>query len=81
MIESEAGVDGAQQPVQDLVQPGTSTLCMIVNKAPSDKTTAALSKCGTVLKSSLPTGIEREVQEGPHGAEQRVVAVTGGTPS
>ncbi|WP_204014857.1 DUF1269 domain-containing protein [Virgisporangium aurantiacum] len=36
-----------EQPVQDRVKPGTSALFMIVNKAPSDKTMAALSRCGT----------------------------------
>jgi uncharacterized membrane protein len=71
-----------KQQVQDLVQPGTSAPFMIVNKMPSDKTIAALSKYGgTVLKSSLPTDVEKEIQEALHGAEQPAVAATCGTPS
>jgi len=71
-----------KQQVQDLVQPGTSALFMILNKVPSDKTIAALSKYGgTVLKSWLPTDVEKEIQEALHGAEQPAVASTGGTPS
>jgi len=40
-----------------------------------------LSKYGdTVLKSSLPTDVERKLQEALHGAEQPTLAATGRAP-
>ena len=65
----KAGVDKAfQNKVRDMVQPGTSALFLIADKVASNKAVAALSKYGgTVLKSSLPTEAEEELQEALHG--------------
>ena len=57
-----------QQEVRDMVGPGTSALFMIVDRVPSDKAVAALSKYGgRVLKSSLSSDAERQIQEALHG--------------
>jgi uncharacterized membrane protein len=57
-----------QAQVRDLVQPGTSALFMIVERATPDRAIAALSAYGgTVLKSSLSQEDERELQEALHG--------------
>ena len=57
-----------QQQVRDLVQPGTSALFMIVERATPDKAVAALSRFGgTVLKSSLSEEDEKQLQEALHG--------------
>jgi uncharacterized membrane protein len=57
-----------QQEVRDMVGPGTSALFMIVDRVPSDKAIAALSKYGgRVLKSSLSSEAERRLQEALHG--------------
>ena len=57
-----------QDQVRDLVQPGTSALFMIVERATPYKAIAALSRFGgTVLKSSLSQEDERELQEALHG--------------
>lgn len=59
-----------QQEVRDMVQPGTSALFLIVDKVTPDKAIAALSKYGgRVLKTSLPTDAERQLQEALHGPE------------
>src|ERR1051325_2590413 len=43
-----------QQQVRDMVQPGTSALFLVIEKATPDKAVAAMSKFGgTVLKTSL----------------------------
>lgn len=50
--------------VRDLVQPGTSALFLMVEHVPSDKVIAALSRYGgTVLRSSLDSKAEAELQE------------------
>lgn len=66
----KAGIDKQfQQEVRDMVKPGTSALFMIVEKVPTDKAVQALSHYGgTVLKSSLSTDAERELQEALHGS-------------
>jgi uncharacterized membrane protein len=57
-----------QQQVRDLVQPGTSALFMILERATPDKAVAALSRFGgTVLKSSLSEEDEKQLQEALHG--------------
>jgi uncharacterized membrane protein len=57
-----------QQQVRDMVKPGTSALFVVVEKVTPDKAVAALSQYGgTVLKSSLSSETERELQEALHG--------------
>src|SRR6476646_6827418 len=54
--------DDFRQRVQDLVQPGTSALMVIVRKTTPDKFTEALRPYGgTVLKTSLPRDAELPV--------------------
>jgi uncharacterized membrane protein len=64
------GIDkNFQREVRDMVQPGTSALFMIAEKVTSDKAVQALAKFGgRVLKSSLSTEAERELQEALHSA-------------
>jgi uncharacterized membrane protein len=60
--------DDFRQRVQDLVQPGTSALMVIVRKTTPDKFTEALRPYGgTVLKTSLPRGAELELVKALHG--------------
>lgn len=67
----KAGVDKRfQNEVRDMVQPGTSALFLIVDKVTPDKAIEALGKFGgRVLKSSLSTDAERQLQEALHGSE------------
>ena len=59
-----------QSRVQDMLQPGTSALFLVVEKVTPDKAVEALSKYGgTVLKSSLSKETEAELQEALHGTE------------
>ncbi len=54
--------------VRDLLQPGTSALFLLVEHVPSDKVIAALSRYGgTVLRSSLDSTTEAELQEALSG--------------
>jgi uncharacterized membrane protein len=66
----KVGIDKEfQQQVRDMVTPGTSALFMVVEKDLTDKALAALSRFGgTVLKSSLSTETERQLQEALHGS-------------
>ena len=58
-----------EEQVRDMLQPGTSALFLIVEKATSDKAVEALSQFGgTVLKSSLSRDAEAELQDHLHGA-------------
>jgi uncharacterized membrane protein len=60
-----------QRQVRDMLQPGTSALFMIVEKMTTDKALAALSKYGgTVLKTSLSSEAEKELQRALHGSAQ-----------
>jgi uncharacterized membrane protein len=60
-----------QGQVRDMLQPGTSALFLIIEKATPDKAVEALSKFGgTVLKSSLSKEAEAELQDALHGAER-----------
>ena len=60
--------DDFRQRVQDLVQPGTSALMVIVRKTTPDKFTEALRPYGgTVLKTSLPRDAELELMKALHG--------------
>jgi uncharacterized membrane protein len=57
-----------QQQVRDMVQPGTSALFMIVERATPDKAVEALSRFGgTILKSSLSHDDEKTLQDALHG--------------
>jgi uncharacterized membrane protein len=59
-----------QEQVRELLQPGTSALFLVIEKATPDKAVDALSKYGgTVLKSSLSKQAEAELQEALHGTE------------
>jgi uncharacterized membrane protein len=71
----KSGIDKEfQEQVRDMLQPGTSALFLILEKATPDKAVAAMSKYGgTVLKSSLSEETERQLQEALHG-EQPVAA-------
>ncbi|MCW2909633.1 MAG: rane protein [Actinomycetia bacterium] len=56
--------------VQDLVQPGTSALLIIVRKVTVDKFLEALRPYGgTVLQTSLPHDAEQELMKGLHGPD------------
>ena len=68
---SKSAVDKEfQEQVRDMLQPGTSALFLVIEKATPDKAVAALSKYGgTVLKSSLSKETEAELQEALHGSE------------
>jgi uncharacterized membrane protein len=59
-----SGVDKEfQRQVQDLLQPGTSALFLVVEKVTPDKAVDALSRYGgTVLKTSLSKEAEAELQ-------------------
>jgi uncharacterized membrane protein len=60
-----------QGQVRDMLQPGTSALFLIIEKATPDKAVEALSKFGgTVLKSSLSKEAEAELQDALHGTER-----------
>jgi uncharacterized membrane protein len=57
-----------QRQVRDMLQPGTSALFLVIEKATPDKAVEAMSKYGgTVLKSSLPRETEQELQHALHG--------------
>jgi uncharacterized membrane protein len=56
--------------VQDLVQPGTSAIMMIVRKATMDKVLDALRPYGgTVLQTSLPRDAEQQLMHALHGED------------
>src|SRR3954467_15782418 len=58
-----------QQQVRDMVQPGSSALFLVIEKATPDKAVAAMSKFGgTVLKTSLSEEDTAKLQEALHGA-------------
>jgi uncharacterized membrane protein len=60
-----------KQRVQDLVQPGTSAIMMIVRKATMDKVLDALRPYGgTVLQTSLPRDAEQQLMKALHGEDQ-----------
>lgn len=74
----KSGIDKEfQRQVREMLQPGTSALFLVVEKVTPDKAIAALSKYGgTVLKSSLSSQAEKELQEALHGsAAQQPVGV------
>jgi len=59
-----------QNQVRDMVQPGTSALFLMLEKATPDRAVAAMSKYGgTVLKTSLSKDDEKELQDALHGGQ------------
>jgi uncharacterized membrane protein len=66
---AKSGIDkGFQEQVREMVQPGTSALFLVIERATPDKAVAALSRFGgTVLKSSLSKEAEAELQAALHG--------------
>ena len=67
----KTGIDKQfQEQVKDLVQPGTSALFLVLEKATPDKAIAAMQKYGgTVLKSSLSEDAEADLQNALHGVQ------------
>ena len=60
--------DDFKQRVQELVQPGTSALLIIVRKVTPDKFIEALRPYGgTVLQTSLPHDAEQQLMKALHG--------------
>src|SRR5438552_1786022 len=61
----EKGIDKAfQQQVRDYVQPGTSALFMVIEKATPDKAIAALQQYGgTVIRTSLSDEDTKRLQD------------------
>ena len=56
-----------------MVQPGTSALFLVIERATPDKAVEALRRFGgTVLKSSLSKEAEADLQAALHGAEPTV---------
>jgi uncharacterized membrane protein len=74
---AKSGIDkGFQDQVRDLVQPGTSALFLVLEKATPDKAIDALSRFGgTVLKSSLSKQAEADLQDALHGEQANDGAV------
>ena len=66
----KAGIDKEfEEQVRGLVQPGTSCLFLMIEKATPDKAVEAMSKYGgTVLKTSLSKQDEEELQDALHGS-------------
>jgi uncharacterized membrane protein len=59
-----------QDQVRDMLQPGTSALFLVIERATPDRAVEAMSKfSGTVLKSSLSKADEEELQRALHGGE------------
>ena len=62
--------DSFKQQVQDLVQPGTSAILVVVRKVTLDRFLEALRPYGgTVLRTSLPRDAERELMLALHGSD------------
>jgi uncharacterized membrane protein len=65
--------DEFKQRVQDLVQPGTSAILMVVRKATPDKVLEALRPYGgTVLQTSLSREAEQQLMKALHGDDPSV---------
>jgi uncharacterized membrane protein len=64
--------DDFKQRVQDVVQPGTSAIMVIVRKVTMDKFLDALRPYGgTVLHTSLPREAEQKLMQALHGEDPR----------
>ena len=60
-----------QNQVRDMIKPGTSALFLMLDNATPDQAVAALSKYGgTVLKTSLSSDDEKELQDALHGDQE-----------
>lgn len=71
-VEKTGIDDQFRRQVRDMVRPGTSALFLIVERVTPDKAISALSRFGgTVLKSSLSTEAEAELQAALHGVSDR----------
>jgi uncharacterized membrane protein len=68
-VAGDIGIkDDFKRRVQDLVQPGTSAILVIVRKATPDKFLEALQPYGgTVLQTSLPHDAEQQLMKALHG--------------
>jgi uncharacterized membrane protein len=66
---TKSGVDKEfQDQVRGALQPGTSALFLMIEKATPDKAVEAMSKFGgTVIKTSLSKEGEKQLQEALHG--------------
>jgi uncharacterized membrane protein len=63
--------DEFKQRVQDLVQPGTSAIFVVLRKATPDKFLEALQPYGgTVLRTSLTHDAEQQLMKALHGDDQ-----------
>jgi len=71
---TKSGIDREfQNQVREMVQPGTSALFLVIERATPDKAVEALRRFGgTVLKSSLSKEAEADLQAALHGAEPTV---------
>ena len=79
---AKTGIDKQfQEQVRDMLQPGTSALFLVVEKATPDRAIDAMSKFGgTVLKSSLSKADEEELQKELSG-EPATTSATSTTPT
>ena len=65
--------DDFKQRVQDMLEPGTSAILVILRKATYDKLVEALRPYGgTVLRTSLPHGAEQQLMKILHGEDLKV---------
>ena len=73
-VAGDIGIkDDFKRRVQDLVQPGTSAILVIVRKATPDKFLEALQPYGgTVLQTSLPHDAEQQLMRALHGDDPAV---------
>jgi uncharacterized membrane protein len=71
---TKSGIDkDFENRVRDMLQPGTSALFLVIEKATPDKAIDALSQYGgTVLKTSLSNEDEKELQDALHGTPEAV---------
>lgn len=66
---------GFQDQVREMVQPGTSALFLVIERATPDKAVESLSRFGgNVLKSSLSKEAEEELQNALHGERSATVS-------
>jgi uncharacterized membrane protein len=67
--------DVFKQQVQDLVQPGTSAILIVLRKVTLDKFLEAMRPYGgTVLRTSLPNEAEQKVMMALHGPDRSAVS-------
>ena len=66
---TKSGIDREfQNQVRDMVQPGTSALFLVIERATPDEAVESLRRFGgTVLKSSLSKEAEADLQAALHG--------------